>query len=150
MDDSKIAVDANINAAKIERESLVTQINDATTLLKASRVHYDPTGQTLDIAFEEMSQNIVYKVDIISTNGNVYKGGDFVTTLLARVYQGTTDLTDTIDANRFRWTRVSSDTAGDAAWNTSHFGGAKQVTVTQSEIMNQATFQCTILDKNLN
>lgn len=150
VDDSKVAVNANINAGKIDQESLVTRINGASTLLKASHVNYDPTGQTLDIAFEEMSQNITYKVDIISTNGNIYKGGDFVTTLMARVYQGTTDLTDTIDANRFRWTRVSDDTAGDTAWNTSHFGGAKQVTVTQSDVMSRATFQCTILDENLN
>lgn len=91
-----------------------------------------------------------YQVNIISTNGNIYKGENFSTTLIARVYHGPDDATDEIDANRFRWTRISDDTTGDSTWNTSHFGGSKQITVTQDDIKARATFQCTILDENLN
>ena len=55
VDDSKVDANANINGSKIEKESLVTQINGATTLVKSSHVKYDPTGQTLEVAFGALS-----------------------------------------------------------------------------------------------
>lgn len=85
-------------------------------------------------------------VDIFSTNGNVFKNGEISTLLIARVYQGTADITDTIDANRFRWERVSSDPTSDIAWNNSHYGGTKQITITAADVIVRATFNVKILE----
>lgn len=94
----------------------------------------------------EVAQQVTYKVDIISTNGGVFKNGQINTKLLARVYRGATDVTDTLDASRFKWERVSTDTDGDIAWNTAHFGGTKEVNITSADVTVRATFTCEILD----
>jgi len=97
----------------------------------------------------EVENQIVYKVEVLSSNGDVFKNGQIETTLNAVVYKGIEDVTATIDANRFRWTRKSDDPIGDASWNTSYFGGTKQVVVTSSDINVRATFNCAILDVDL-
>jgi len=94
----------------------------------------------------EVKDDIVYKVDIISTNGQIFKNGIINTTLIARVYHGITDVTDNIDASRFRWTRTSSDPQGDINWNTAHFGGTKQIALTSADVFARATFSCEILE----
>ena len=84
-------------------------------------------------------------VDIFSTNGNIFKNDAINTTLIVRVYKGTEDITDTIDANRFKWTRVSSDAEGDILWNNANFGGTKEVNITSGDVNNRATFNVTII-----
>lgn len=83
---------------------------------------------------------------ISSSNGNIFKNGDIQTVLSARVYSGSTDVTDDYDSNAFIWTRVSSDTSGDAAWNQNHYGGTKQITITSSDVHVRATFFCDLID----
>ncbi len=89
-----------------------------------------------------------YEVQIISTNGNLFKNGVIETWLQAVVYYGGSNITDTIDANRFRWTRQSSDSSGDAAWNSVHFSGQKAVQVTTDDVAKRATFFCDILKED--
>ena len=95
----------------------------------------------------ELEDTVPYKVDIISTNGVVFKSGDIVTTLLARVYRGGEDITDSLNAALFKWTRVSEDAASDEAWNISHFGGIKQINVTTEDVLRRATFFCKLLNE---
>lgn len=147
VDNAKVAPNANIDGAKLNIETVVSEINDGGTHIQGSKVMLD--NKTLDITLTEIETNVTYKVDIISTNGNVFKNANYTTTLIARVYHGTEDVTDTIDSNRFRWTRISDDKSGDTIWNTSHFGGTKQIEITQTDVMNRATFQCAILNEDL-
>lgn len=86
-----------------------------------------------------------YAVDIISSHGNIFKNGVINTTLRAIVYEGKDDITDSIDANRFRWTRTSNDSADDIVWNSRYFGGTKQITITRDDVNKRASFTCNIL-----
>lgn len=88
-----------------------------------------------------------WTVQIFSTNGGVFKNDQISTTLIARVYKGMEDITDTIDANRFRWTRVSDDLISDTAWNAANFGGKKQITLTSDDVNQRATFNVTITEE---
>lgn len=87
----------------------------------------------------------VYKTEIHSLNGNTFKNGIIDTWLYAVVYKGDTDVTATIDANRFKWTRMSADTASDILWNNRYFSGMKQIKVTEQDVYQRATFNCDIL-----
>lgn len=62
-------------------------------------------------------------VCILSTNGLIFRRSDpsFTTKLMAKVFQGGVDITDTIVGNRFRWTRTSSDPESDRVWNNAHY-----------------------------
>ena len=59
---------------------------------------------------------------------------------------GDEDITDTLDANQFIWTRVSEDTEADNVWNEQHFGGAKSVVITGADVKVRATFYCDLID----
>ena len=83
---------------------------------------------------------------IISSNGNIFKNGNVKTLLSAVVYSWDKDITDTLDANQFIWTRVSEDTEADKVWNEQHFGGAKAVVITSADVKVRATFYCDLID----
>ena len=83
---------------------------------------------------------------IISSNGNIFKNGNVKTLLSAKVYSWDEDITDTLDANQFIWTRVSEDTEADNVWNEQHFGGEKSVVITGADVKVRATFYCDLID----
>lgn len=83
---------------------------------------------------------------IISSNGNIFKNGNVKTLLFAKVYSWDEDITDTLDANQFIWTRVSEDPEADKVWNEQHFGGAKSVVITGADVKVRATFYCDLID----
>jgi hypothetical protein len=102
------------------------------------------TGQTIDDKVAELEDSIPYVVQIISTHGLVFKPEDTATTLIARVYRGEDDVTDEIDANYFRWTRVSNDPVDDQRWNDRNASGTKQITITTEDVRQKATFFCDV------
>ena len=83
---------------------------------------------------------------ITSSNGNIFKNGNVKTLLSAVVYSWDKDITDTLDANQFIWTRVSEDAEADKVWNEQHFGGAKSVVITGADVKIRATFYCDLID----
>ncbi|PEF77632.1 phage tail protein [Bacillus toyonensis] len=92
---------------------------------------------------DEVTNHIVYKVEIRSTNGTTFKNGQISTELEARVYHGATDVTNTIDFMH-KWTRKSADSLGDNTWNKAHENAGKKVTITNLDINIRATFACEI------
>ncbi len=99
-----------------------------------------------EAAIDYADKNVTHKVEIFSTGGLVFKNNIISTTLIARVYKGKEDITDQIDSNYFRWTRISDDPAGDEIWNDANYGGSKQIVVTQDDVFARATFVCEILE----
>lgn len=67
--DDMVASDASINGSKIDQESLVSRVNGATTLLLSSRIQYDPTGQTLNVAFQSLSNTVTAQGQTMTTQG---------------------------------------------------------------------------------
>ncbi|PHG56094.1 phage tail protein, partial [Bacillus toyonensis] len=92
---------------------------------------------------DEVTNHIVYKVEIRSTNGTTFKNGQIRTELEARVYHGATDVTNTIDF-LYKWTRKSADSLGDNTWNKKHENVGKKVTITNLDVNIRATFACEI------
>lgn len=85
-----------------------------------------------------------YRVDVLSSQGNIFKNGQIETTLYAKVYRGSEDVTEQINASRFRWRRASSDVEGDNLWNTRNAGGVKEITITHEDVQVRASFSCEI------
>jgi len=130
-----------------ETVSTISNINGDISQIKQDVGNVTIRVSSTEETVEELGQKIPYKVDIISTNGVVFKSGDIVTTLIARVYRGDEDITDSLNAALFKWTRVSDDTESDEAWNASHFGGIKQINVTTEDVLRRATFFCKLLNE---
>ena len=130
------------------------------------------TGYSLTIEAKNVNNKAVYKTVVIDTNGNeramqeitvfnvdetmdvqiisqnglLFKNGIIQTTLKAIVYRGKDNITDTLDANQFRWTKINADGSLDKTWNTIHAGGTKSITVTSEDIYRRAAFNCDIVE----
>lgn len=99
----------------------------------------------VDEKIKEVEENITYKVEIISSNGNAFKNNQINTTLFAKVYHGSDDVTDELNASLFRWSRISDDPADDERWNQVHAGGQKSIDITSDDVKVRATFNCELL-----
>lgn len=85
-----------------------------------------------------------YRVEIISSNGSVFKNGVINTVLSAIVYKNEENITDLLNASSFKWTKTNADGSLDTAWNIEHAGGAKTVTITSEDIRTRSSFKCDI------
>jgi len=88
---------------------------------------------------------ITYSADIVSTNGIVLGAGETSTILFCNVKQSNDDITSTLDAEKFIWTRVSDSLAADTAWNAAHATGVKSITITQDDVNSRAIFNCDVV-----
>ena len=70
--------------------------------------------------------------------------------LIAHVFRNGLEVTDSIQAHRFKWRRVSyiprSPPNDDSAWNASYSAGYKQIQVSVDEVKAHATYHCDIFD----
>ena len=112
-------------------------------------------GQTLDLTsntginqrveqvYSDMDELVGFRIEIISTS-DILSEDIPATTLTARVWHGSRNVTESIPASRFRWKRKSSDSTADAIWNTAHTG-MKSISLTTRDVQYSATYDCELL-----
>jgi len=93
---------------------------------------------------EEIMNDVVYKIEIHSSNGFIFRNGQINTTLTVTVYRGKDDITSTIPINGFVWRKADKDGANDTAWNTAHINVGRQIIIDRNDVYQRATFQCSI------
>lgn len=86
-----------------------------------------------------------YSVEVVSTEGNIFRNGVIYARLNAIVKKGSEDITDLVPANKFVWQRTSKKPAEDESWNLSHSLGSKSIEITDDDIFQKAIFTCTVL-----
>ena len=102
------------------------------------------TNDALDGLDDKIDNSLLYDIQIESSNGNIFKNGEITTILSAKVYKANEDITDTLNASLFHWIKKNRDGSLDTEWNTAHFGGTKQITVTSTDVYARATFEVTV------
>lgn len=133
--------DSEINGA--DYAGFAKQVYDKSVLaqeavLAAMQSDIDKTRQDL----EELDISPIYRVDIISSKGLLFKNGNVETVLRAQVWRGSIDITDTTDASAFTWKRISEDATADAAWNAVNGQGVKSIVIDGDDVNVKATFTC--------
>ncbi len=128
-----------------EKETILSEVSGNINDLenKFNNLEINPENVTDELK-EALKGQDAYHVEVISTQGNIFKNGIINTTLSAIVYKGNEDITNAINAAYFIWTRISADSVGDDAWNTEHAGGAKSIQITQEDLYVKATFSCAV------
>lgn len=102
-------------------------------------------GET-DVKLEDLENKVPVKVEIISTQGNIFRNGQIDTMLVAKFMKGAEDVTAKIPPDIPIWKRVSLDGAGDVAWNNAHKAVGSSVRVTKDDLYVRATFTCELPD----
>jgi hypothetical protein len=102
----------------------------------------ESTEESLSSLDDKIEDSLVYNVEIWSSNGNVFKNGEISTTLSCHVFRSNVEITDEINASKFKWTKINNDGSLDEDWNAKHFGGVKEIEVTAQDVYTRATFEC--------
>ena len=114
-------------------------------------------GQTLDLSsneginmrvekvYSDMDELVGFRIEIISTS-DILSEDIQTTTLTARVWHGSQNVTDDIPASRFHWKRKSADSTADGIWNAAHTG-MKSITLTTRDVLYSATYDCELLEE---
>lgn len=85
-----------------------------------------------------------YRVEISSSSGDNFINGDITSTLTARVYKGSREITTALPPSFFSWTRTSHDPTSDNVWNQLHEGVGNTLTIGDEDIFRKAVFECVV------
>lgn len=86
-----------------------------------------------------------FNVVIESTNGNIFRPQSVSTTLNCRVYLNGEDVTDTLEASRFNWTRNTGNEELDESWgNLSKARSHKSIDITTDDCIGRTVFDCIV------
>ena len=102
----------------------------------------------IDDKFQEIEERHMYRIEIHSSNGVIFKNGIINTILSVKLYNWDKEITEEVDPTRFIWTRISNDQQGDLVWNNQHAIGSKSVSITASDVKARATFNVDFVDEN--
>lgn len=108
--------------------------------------NYETNIPKLESSIIEIQNKHQYRLNIVSSNGNIFKNGEIETTLSAVLYEWDEIATDNYSASQFIWTRVSSDETADQTWNQVHATGQKSIEITEEDVHVRATFFCDFID----
>ena len=101
-------------------------------------------NQRVEAIYTDMDTLIGYRLEVVST-ADVLSVAVKNTTLTARVWHGSEDVTASIPAARFRWIRTTEDATADQLWNASHTG-VKSIQLSVTDVLYSATYQCELSD----
>lgn len=119
------------------------EAKNAEGVLKAT---YEVTVSDVSDGKEGEPGKSPYNVVLISSNGLLFKNGVISTVIQANVFRGDENVTDLLDANQFKWTKINADGLPDTTWNTIHAGGTKSIVIGTDDIIKRATFSCDIVE----
>nr|WP_308298689.1 hypothetical protein [Lactococcus lactis] len=80
---------------------------------------------------------------IESSNGYQFKNNIINTTFTAKLYQNNKEIDSDGTKFAYIWSKTNSDGTVDTAWNLAHQTSQKSITITNSDIWQRATFDCT-------
>lgn len=79
-------------------------------------------------------------VEIISSNGNLFRGGNISTTLECHVYYGTEDVTNKV--KKFNWKKIDANGNEDDTWSWGY--NTNTLTISDNDVYVKASFVCDV------
>lgn len=132
-------------------KDIIDSINKSGYPIDGSQVHVpDGNGSTkpLPDRLDDIINNNpgLYRLEVISTGGNIINDINFTSVLKATLYRNNKDITDTIKPKHFKWQRTTGYTEDDikldAEWNLRWSEGAKEIPITKEDVRRNAVFNC--------
>lgn len=80
---------------------------------------------------------------VYSSNGYQFKNNIINTTFTAILYQNNKEIDSDGTKFAYVWSKTNADGTADTAWNLAHQASQKSITITNSDVMQRATFDCT-------
>jgi hypothetical protein len=80
---------------------------------------------------------------IDSSNGYQFKNNIINTTFTAILYQNNKEIDSDGTKFAYVWSKTNADGTADTAWDLAHQTSQKSITITNSDVLRRATFDCT-------
>ena len=80
---------------------------------------------------------------IKSSNGYQFKNNVINTTFTAILYQNNKEIDSDSTKFSYVWSKTNADGTADTAWNLAHQSSQKSITISNSDVSQRATFNCT-------
>lgn len=129
---------ANYDTALVETEKqLDLKSKEIADLASAS-------AESAQTRIDEVENDIVYKTELHSTNGDKFNNGNIDTTVYVVVYRGKENITSTLPNSAFIWKKTNADGTNDTAWANAHVGVGSTIQITKADVDKKATFWCEI------
>lgn len=127
-------------------------INEVINGLKEAGYDLDNEGSGNWWEDDNLSNILNYRLEILTSNGTIVSNENYSTKLSVKLYINNKDVTDTIPAINFKWSRISGNSESnkleDAEWNLRFANGAKEILITKEDINRRALFQCQFVKYN--
>lgn len=104
---------------------------------------YEKANESLETV-NDVKDNIVYKVELASTNGTQFKNGAINTQLYATVFRGKEDISTQLINSQFSWSRLDENGNLDTTWQQAHVNVGRSVTVNGTDVQRRGIFQCNV------
>ncbi len=134
------------NSTKLESQSSKIEAVENSINLKVDSQTYEKFEEIVTGKLENLEDTVPYTVEVISSNGSIFKNGNISTILSIRVKEGRVDITDKIDNSQVLWRRTSADPKADELWNIANVNVGKEVSITSLDVMQRATFTVDVMD----
>ena len=129
---------SNIKAGAITTNHVAPNFGETLDLSSNTGIN-----QRVEQVYSDMDELVGLRIEIVSTS-DILSEDIQATTLTARVWHGSENVTDSLPASRFQWKRKSADDTADAIWNNAH-KGMKSITLTTRDVLYSATYDCELL-----
>lgn len=142
-----------ISGSKINVNSVVNKINaDGSSKFSSTLIYFDDEEKTLHEKFQEINYKVEhvggaesYRIEIDSTQGNIFTNNVISTDLVCTLYLNGFDVTSNYKDSCFIWTRTSASAELDEYWNSQHQAGTKRLHITNEDIYKKAKFSCAFI-----
>lgn len=123
----------------------IAELQKMQNIIKFREAEWTQSGKKADNALtkiDEVKNDIVHSVKLISTNGTTFKNGVVDTDIVAVVFKGKDNITTTLDNSAFTWKKFKPDGTQDTTWIADGVG--KQISIDNEEVDSKGMFQCEI------
>lgn len=121
---------------------MTTESKVDSTLITNSMEEYLKEDNAVRLRIsEELRKELLYKVEIISTNGNIFKNGIISTKLRTKIMKGRKDVTLDIAANSILWQKMNADGTILPSWEKR----GHEIEITTSDVNEKQIFVCSII-----
>lgn len=129
---------------EIDTAGIMSMVRDE--IGTASSRFEQKADEVISTVEQKILESVGFSLQILSSNGSIFKNGEIETTLSVVLMLGKEDVTNDYSDTCFRWTRKSADSTEDAVWNAKNASGKKEVTIASSDVVGRATFFCTFTE----
>lgn len=131
---------ASTKTMKLTYNMLTADTNVVTVIVKKG----EDTLTKAQLSVTKVSDGISpINLVIESSNGYQFKNNVINTTFTAILYQNNKEIDSDSTQFSYVWSKTNSDGTADTAWNLAHQSSQKSITISNSDVLQRATFSCT-------